>query len=348
MDDYAYLNTRIRFLRSELLDPRVYGELMSLPDLISVRGFLGKTVYEKGLGDSSVSLSWNRLEACVREEWGRAVNKVYQMTDGGPRAYLHGLIAWWEGENLKAIFRGKYNHFGEQEILSILLPVGSLNPSALRELVRQPSVQGIIDMLVTWRSPYSKPLKIALKNQPILKRLDLLELSLDRFIFEDTFKNIKNDGQDGWKFGQMAGLMVDKINLLTAFKAFRERGSALSDPADYFIRGGNHVIPKVFQKLIRAKDLNDLIEIIKQTPYFSVVAGMNPEGGIFPALSLEVGLNRFMLRQARKMAIDDPLGIGLMAGYLLQKYFEVVNLRMIFRTKSYGMYDSDIRLLLVV
>ncbi|MBI1822214.1 MAG: V-type ATPase subunit [Nitrospirae bacterium] len=348
MDDYAYLNARIRFLRSELLDPRVYGELMSLPDLISARGVLGKTVYEKVLGDSSDRPSLSRLEAGIREEWARTVNKIHQMTDGRPKAYLQGLTAWWEGENLKAILRGKTNHFGEQEIFSILLPIGSLNPSALRELVRQPSVQGMVDRLVAWRSPYAKPLNIALKNQPDLKRLDLLELSLDRFIFEEVFKKITNGGQDASLFHQLAGLMVDKLNLLTAFKVFREGGFAASDPADYFIRGGNHVILKVFQKVARAQDLNDAIEMIKKTPYSGVVAGIKPEGELFPALRLEIGLNRFILRRARKMGVDDPLGFGLIAGYFLQKYFEVVNLRMIFRTKSYGMYDSDIRSLLVV
>ncbi|MHB8481954.1 MAG: V-type ATPase subunit [Nitrospiria bacterium] len=348
MDDYAYLNARVRSLRYDLLGNRVYEELMNLPGVSSAGEILGKTVYGKCLPDSPEFPSLNQLEEGLREEWVRTANKIYQMTGGVARVYLEVLMGLWEVENLKTILRGKTHHFGEREILSALLPIGSLNQPALAELVRQPSVEGIMDRLAAWRSPYTKPLRKVLKGQPELKSLYSLELFLDHYIFEDTVKKLKNGDQEAVLFGRLIGLIIDKSNLLTAFKLFREKTDSRFNSMDCFIQGGNHLNLGIFQEIIKTDNLNNVVEIIKKTPYSEAVRELNTEGGILPALRLELGLNRLILRRARRMGIDEPLGFGLIAGYLLQKYYEGINLRVILRTKAYGMYDSDIRSFLVV
>ena len=65
-------------------------------------------------------------------------------------------------------------------------------------------------------------------------------------------------------------------------------------------------------------------------------------------MRLERGLEQIILERARAMSSSDPLSIGLLIGYFLQKYHEVGNLRMILRAKAYGVYPEDVRSLLVM
>ncbi|MBI3606206.1 MAG: V-type ATPase subunit [Nitrospirae bacterium] len=340
MDDYSYLNARIRSMRSELLGETVYETLVAASGLTGFGETLKKTRYEKILQYALENFSLSVFEEKLREEWLRVVNKIYAMMDGVPKNHLDALLCRWEAENLKTIIRGKKNHIGEPEILSVLLPAGALQQSLLAELVRQPSIEALIDLLAVWRSPFAKPLKKALKTGQELKRLESLERSLDIASFEEAFKKTAEEDSNARMLRSLLEISVDRTNLLTAYKIFYERGVELPDESFYFIRGGKGLTLKVYQALSRAKNRSDFKDILQKTPYASV---LNEEG-----IDLERGLDRFMLKKTRRMGIADPLGIGVMADYFFRKTHELTNLRVIARAKSYGMYPADIRTLLVM
>jgi V/A-type H+-transporting ATPase subunit C len=271
------------------------------------------------------------------------------MTEGRPREHLEILLGRWEIENIKTILRGKKADIGIAEILGSVLPTGVFDEAALAELARQPSIQAIVDLLTTWRSPYAKPLRRALKAQRELKGVESLELALDHFYLEDSIRRLKGGDHNASLLRKLMSLLIDKVNLLTAFKISSQGVASLPDIPNYFIDGGAHVPIQVYDAMVRARDLREVVETIRKTPYAEAVEGLEREqGGVSPSVRLERGLDRIILHRVKAMSWSDPLGIGLMAGYLFEKYHEIGNLRIILRSKTYDMYSEDVRSLLVL
>ena len=349
MGDYAYINARVRALRGDLLDQRAYEQLLVQPDIPSARDCLARTVYGKRVGDIPGGAPIMVLEEWLREEWSRTVSKLHRMTEGRSREHLEVVLGRWEVENIKAILRGKRADIGISEILATVLPTGLFDGPALAELARQPSIQAIVDLLTTWRSHYARPLREALRAHRELKGLEPLELALDHYYFEDAMRRLEEGNHSALLLRKLIGLLIDRVNLLTAFKIFSGGATSRSEIPNYFIKGGIHLPIQVYDALVRAQGLMEVIEVIRKTPYSSSVKGLEGEQrGIPSSLRLERGLDQIILERVRAMGSSDPLGIGLLVGYLLQKYHEVGNLRMILRAKAYGMYSEDVRSLLVM
>jgi V/A-type H+-transporting ATPase subunit C len=349
MDDYAYINARIRALRSELLSQQAFEELIALPDLRAVWDYLGHTLYGRESAEIQEGPSIQVLEERLRNHWSRVVAKVHRVTEGRPREHLEILLGRWEVENIKSILRGKKADIGIAEILGSLLPAGFFDQASLAELARQPSIQAIVDLLTTWRSPYAKPLRRVLKAQRELKGVESMELALDHYYLEDAMRKLKGGDHNASLLRKLMGLWIDRINLLTAFKISSQGVASLSDIPNYFIEGGEHVPIQIYDAVVRAHSLMETVEVIRKTPYASAVEGLEREqGGITPSVRLERGLERFILEKVKAMSFPDPLGFGLMAAYLFQKYHEIGNLRIILRSKTYDMYSEDVRSLLVL
>jgi V/A-type H+/Na+-transporting ATPase subunit C len=349
MDDYAYINARIRASRARLLTAKAFEEMIGLPDLPSTWEYLVHSVYGKEGGEIPAQPSLPAGEEWLRDEWSRTISKFYRITDGLPKEYLEILLGRYEVENIKSILRGKKADIGLSEILATVLPTGFFDEAALGELARQPSIQAVVDMLTTWRSPYARPLRKMLSTQRELKGLESLELALDQYYYQWAIGMLKDGDPDAKLLHALIGLFIDRVNLLSAFKISSEGVSSRSDIPGYFIEGGAHVPISVYNAVVRAQDLMEIIEAVRKTPYSVMLEGMETEqGGIPPSIRLERALERFILDKARAMSLTDPLGIGLMMYFLLQKYHEVANIRIILRAKVYDMYPEDVRSLLVV
>lgn len=348
MDDYAYINARIRSWRGGLVDRQTYEAMQGQPDVSAVRSFLSPTIYGKRFEDIPAD-DVGALEEALRREWSQSVLRLHRITDGLPREHLEILLGRWEVENLKAILRGKRADIGVSEILATVLPTGIFDEAALAELAQQPSIEAIVDLLTTWRAPFAKPLKAVLKGQRELKGLESLELALDHYYFRDAVGRLEEGGPDAALLQWVIGLMIDKVNLLTVVKISREGVATPSQIPHYFVEGGKYISLALYHSIIGAKEQREILELIKKTPYSGVVERLEREGeGILLSVRLERELERAIMDKVRVMSHFDPLGIGLMIGYLFQKYHEICNLRILLRAKAYDMYPEDIRPLLVL
>jgi V/A-type H+-transporting ATPase subunit C len=349
MDDYPYINARIRAMRADLLGAEIYDGLLGLPDIERVRDALGTTLYGKALGEAAGRVSIVVMEEGLRHEWLRAVQKLHGIANGRPGELLEILLGRWEAENLKAILRGKKADAGMTEIMAAVLPTGVMDEAALAELARQPSVQGVVDLLATWRSHYARPLRRVLKSQHELKELEPLELALDHYYFENAIAKLEDPDQNTRHLRQFMGLLIDRVNLLTAFKISTGGGASRSDVLSYFLPGGGDLPITVYSDMTRARNPGEMIEAARKTQYLDILQALERERRGVPASAwLERELDRFVLKKARAMGLSDPLGIGLMISYLHQKYHEIGNLRIILRGKAYDMYPEDIRAMLVM
>lgn len=347
MDDYGYVNARIRALRHDLLSREVLGELAGAPDLISARRRLEATAYGPGLLGVPSDAGIEALEAWLRREWTRSIQRLYGFTDGGTRADLELFLRRFEVENLKAVIRGVQAGVGQTEILASVLPTGIFDESALAELARQPSVRSIADLLFTWRLDWARPFRKTIGRDPDLRSLEPLEVALDRFYFESTILRLETLGDSAASLAPLVRLFIDRANLLTASKISSHGVLLGAEAVRYFIEGGETISRTEFEAIAQARDAEAFAGRVARTGFSEIAPRLGQESAVSSTVRLERLCDQVVLDRANRIGRSDPLGPGLMVAYLFSRHHEITNLRLVLRAKAYQMYADDVGLLFV-
>ncbi len=365
MDDYAYINARVRAMEGKLLDRFRYQTLVAQQSVEGIEEWLKSSPYAACLewtmgkaGSRSGHDIGARMDEAFRRDMVRTLAKLRRMTAHRARELMEALLMRWDAYNLKVILRGKRAHAPIEEMLALTIPVGTLGEVALAELARAPTLRAVADTLETWRSPLARPLRDGLKTLGDSDVLQPLEFALDRFALRAALRVTADGNDDDLVVKDYLRLLVDKTNLLTAFRYLEER-SALSgvsgaqqvalghEAGRYYLNAGGRVTPSLFRAVVGAGNLRHGLSLLAETPY-RWLAGRFAETDPVSVPRMEGWLDRWLLHEAIGLARRDPLGIGVATAYIERKVSEVRNLRLIVRGKVSGMGPDHLMAWLVI
>jgi vacuolar-type H+-ATPase subunit C/Vma6 len=95
------------------------------------------------------------------------------------------LLRTYDIHNLKAILRGLSKNVPAGDILTVLLPIGELNMSTLRELAQLNSPREAIDLLASMGLSFAWPLLNIRAEAPGSETFEM-ELALDKWHYEEA------------------------------------------------------------------------------------------------------------------------------------------------------------------
>ncbi len=337
VDDYAYINARVRAMQSRLLDPPSWERLVARNTITDFVDDLMQSPYAEALSFPSLrnDAQPSRVDEALRRDLTACLAKLRDITADRPRELMEAVLLRWDAYNLKTVLRGKRAAAPIEEILASTFPVGRLDEIALAELTRAPTLQGMADTLATWRAPIARPLHDGLRLLGEADTLQPLEFELDRWVFSEACRMVANgDGNDQVVRAYLR-LLVDKTNLLTALRYPDERSVVTSDAARYFLDAKGQFTQAQYKAVAGARDLRHALSVLEATP-FGWLAGTFAEGEPLSLPRLERALDRAIVREAISLSRRDPLGIGIAIAYLERKLNEVRNLRMIQRGQVLG------------
>jgi len=351
MSDFNYLTARLGAMRAGLLTRKAYEELIACPDIPSILAYLLNGPYGpviESVEESAADPA--RIEEGLRRDLSATLSKLFRMSDGDPRESVEMLLGYWDVANVKTILRGKQFLLSPEEIVRSLIPAGDYDEPALWELAKQPSLRAVAELLLTWRSPHAAPLMEALRDYHEPRDLYLLELGLDRSYFLKPGR-LSSDKPSMESLRTFLSFLVDKTNLMTAFKTAEER-LILAERERYFLPGGTRISYPVFVMIQEAGGTGGLTGALAQarsTRFGAVLADVGePPPGIGMLALVEGRLERAVLREAHRIHRSDPLGIGSVLAFLWDKIHELMNLRMILRGRSVNLPEPALRALLTM
>ena len=175
-------------MKSRLLDRRTMDELVRKPDVDSLIVELEKTPYKEDIADASTRYAGIYcIEYALRRNYTRTFRKIMGIVKGEPaETYIRIFLRRWDIQNVKTILRGKSFHIPQDEIFECLVPAGDLDDVTLGEMIQQPDVKAVIDLLATWRVPYAKPLTRHFPEYAGERNLIVLESALDQYLLPVT------------------------------------------------------------------------------------------------------------------------------------------------------------------
>jgi V/A-type H+-transporting ATPase subunit C len=342
--DYGYCNARARGMRSRLLNAAYLDQLMAAADLSKVIGLLMDSEYSPELEEQLIhGHSTAAVDEALKVNMVRTFRKVMGFVNGEAEFLLATLLGRWDLFNIKTIIRGKHMKLSAEEIEESLFAVGLFSAVDLSALCREQDARAVADTLVTWAVPYSEPLRAAMPEYMRTNDLSLLELALDKYYFEWAAGRLSGKGPNARLTRKLLGVQTDAINLLTVFRLQKADVEGI-DIERFFLPGGLNVSKDLFLALAPLSDVDEVVDRLKRTPYGMqldpVVINYIEEGSISV---FERALEDFVMRKALAAGRGDPLGVGIVIGYLWAKQNEITNLRIIVKGKAVGMPPDRMR-----
>jgi V/A-type H+/Na+-transporting ATPase subunit C len=342
--DLSYLNARIRAWKSELLDKNTLYGLIDASDIKALITSLKETVYARDLEIASARYERETdvLEGGLRANPAQTFKRLWDYAPKQGKTMLRGVFSIWEAYNLKAILRARDKGISPDESISILIPIGDMDETALNELNRTHDIHGISTLLSTWGSPYARPIRDVLERYIKERQLITVELALDRFAHDYSISLTSGHDMNRRIINYFVKERINSINIATLLKLC---GEALSqaNAYNYFLEGGGIIDKGNFLKLAGSKSKRELMEkladLVKDSHWEKTIRTADPDETFF----IEEQLEELMTREMCRLSVTEPLSIALSVCFIYKKIREIKNLRLIARAKVFGIPAMEIK-----
>ncbi len=342
--EYDYINARIKGMKSRLLDPSVFESLLLKPDVDSIIAELENTPYKEEIERATVQYSGIKcIEVALRNDFTKAFRKIFGFMKGGEsETYITILLSRWDIQNIKTILRGKNIHIPSSEIIECLVPAGQLDDTTLVELIKQPDVKAVIDLLATWGIEYSKPLTRNFKEYSEKRDISILEYAIDKFYYENAINKLSEDSYDDRLILDMISTEIDVTNIKNVLKMIRDK-IEIEQAETFLIKGGITLDIEKLLSMLRSGTLEGAMKFLDVTPY-KFLSELHEDAFKREKISdFEKELERYLIKRGISRFLGDPLSIAVAVGYVWAKYNEITNIRIIARCKTADITEKEIR-----
>ncbi|UCC54793.1 MAG: V-type ATPase subunit [Anaerolineaceae bacterium] len=334
MSDFDYGNARLRAMKSRLLTCQALEELAgaeSMPELINA---LTKTAYRQAI--EAALAQYAGIEVITqarRNNLIQTISKVRHFFSGQAEELATWVFRRYDVDNIKSILRGLSQQVPANEILGATLPIGELQSADLDTMARSAHARAAIDLMATWRIPLAQPL-LALRAERAGADLFEMELALEQWYFQAAMTATKENGES---LRQSLMRHADVSNIMTALRLIGETEAVTflrqhfdtQDATPLYI-GPGHVTFALLTKAARQDSVSRATETLTRTSYGATLASVLEQYRATYRLSdFEYALQRQQLKHAMSLLIRDPLGIGVLIGYMALKTNELANLHRI-------------------
>jgi V/A-type H+-transporting ATPase subunit C len=351
MAGFDYGNARLRAMKSRLLTKRDVEALINSGSVRGVITVLTQTDYQRFIESALTrSIGLDCIDEALNKNLINTVKRIknfYQDNAGDEVALV---LRSYDIHNLKVILRGLTANVALSEILEATLPVGELDVAILNELASAAGSRACVDMLASMGFVYAQPLmKLRGKHPGALT--SEMELELDRWQVDNAYKTVSNFPGNGDVLLSAYRIMADLVNLNTVLR-FSHAPSERKFLRDWLGKEGLEQLfigPGIlsFSMLARAGNqdtVNAAVDCLKGSPYDKALAASLASYAHSARLSdFEKQLIHYRLGWMSEQITKDPLGIGVVLGYLALKTTEIGNIRWIAKGIDMGLSMFTLR-----
>ena len=336
-----YVNARIHGMSSRLITTHGFERLIAQPSLDGIITELEKTPYHEEIVEARIlHTGISCIEYALRKNLMKTYRKILALVEGEKSArYIVIFLKKWDVQNIKTIIRGKNIQTPNEEISGCLIPAGTMDETTLIELVKQPDIRAVVDLMATWGIEYALPLTRNIGEFSERNEIGMLEYALDEYYFESALKELSGKRHDDRIFRDLIGTEIDIRNIKTALIMVRDSVSP-DDAAPLILKGGKEIDHKIIQNMLQAKKIPDAVHLLEPTSYRFLMNIPDIEVSLGKISVIEKELDRFLIRNGAAMFRGDPFSFTIVIGYLWAKLNEITNIRVIARCREAGMPDE--------
>jgi vacuolar-type H+-ATPase subunit C/Vma6 len=317
--DYAYANTRLRVMKSQLLSESELESFTRAKNLDDFVDALKQTHYNEVFSGME-NVDEYEVEKVLRLDLLQTIRKVTYIVPPSCEPFVETLARKYEFSLIKQVLNSQAGKVSA-EAIEAKLPVGGsedLFSKGFEEMITKIISLSIADIATLLKRRY--PDLDDFLGEP--KDKLAIFLALDQYYFASMRKAIGAfSGQDRKTAAMLAALETDCANIMMLFRA-TARGY---DPMKFMIPGKGHYL-KIMSKYV-ANDVEGVMRKLSSTRYGRVLAEpfalYAKTKSFFP---MELALKMYIVKQSRLIMARHPFSIDYMLGYVKLKEMEVEDL----------------------
>lgn len=318
-DDYAYINTRVRVMRTKLLSGRALDAALaagSYQEFLRVlaEGDFGDQMRETTAQDAGLP----ELDRALSQNFFATAQRVIGFADGESKTEIEALVMKWDLMNLKTLARGIVGGRGQEAILGGYVPAGTLKHTTLQAAASASDLAAAASAVSVGGHVLAPAFRKAVAAYNTSQRLLDLEVALDKGYYDYALKVSRDNS--------MRRYLAKEIDVTNALIARANKGTA--PDLGLFVAGGR----------------------LDSAAYARLVSGdasaVPDLAGVLEADSLdeaEVVARGVLDKSARSLSVSDSMGVGIILDFLRRKEMEIAKLRLIGRGKFYNLPSEHIR-----
>ncbi|GGK31879.1 v-type ATP synthase subunit C [Deinococcus malanensis] len=323
-DDYSYINTRVRVMRTKLLDGRALDAALASGSYQEFLRVLSETDLGANMRETTTEgAGLPELDRALSQNLFATTQKVLGFADGEAKREIQALLMKWDLVNLKTIVRGIVSGRGADAILEGLIPGGTIRPAALQTAAQSTDLQSAAAAIAISGHPLAQAMRNGAAAYGSSNRLLDLEVALDQGYYRYALQVARNTS--------LRRYLTREIDVTNALIARAARGTGAQAQAldpNLFVSGGS--LDAGGYSRLSGGDAGGVANI----------------AAILEAPSMEeaeVAARTALDTAARNTAAGDPEGVGIILDFLRRKEIEIAKLRLIGRGKYYDLPTDQIR-----
>ncbi len=227
-------------------------------------------------------------------------------------------------------------NLSSEDIETAIFPLLELDEPKLKALISKDSPSEVLELLISFRIPLPFIISSKLIKKVREKDINFVENYLERSYFEWAEGKLRGKNGNAEFIKYMINSWADLKNIIGVCLYLKYNVSPF---------GKIELLPLGFlsdykrKSLLKANNLKEVSEILSNTKYRELSKLIVEEN----LLSFEKRFEEVLSLWAIKGFIRDPLSISIPLAFIIAKYNEVVNLRIITYGKYHGLEPPEIR-----
>jgi len=170
-----------------------------------------------------------------------------------------------------------------------------------------------------------------------------IENELDKFYYNELLKLTHGLPRRKKEFKNFLKDEMDILNIKTVLRLKRENIEK-KKILEHLILTDSEIDKKFMQKMVEAKNMEELLNILRKTQYKDLIPKEIEES----LIDIELRLDQYLIRRSLLSTHQTPLTMSAILNFMFTKDIEVKNIRNIVKAKQLGLEEDFIEKKLVV
>jgi len=343
---YAFINAKIRGMKTKLLEPKDFESLIGAKDTHSIIRILQSTKYPEEFSKLSGEISLEKIDRIFTENFIATFESLRMVAPSNIRKFLSVIGKKYEAEVIKSLLRSKYADLPVNEALFYTIPIGVYTEETIRRIYMKPNLKSLIESIPD--DGFKAALSDAWRDFERDRNLLSLETALDHYVYNSIFAYIRMLGHEDYPGAyNFYGTEIDlnNINIVLRGKAADLNPAIIQR---MIVREGLRVKKEILLEGIRARSVVDAankLAVSIYAPYIIKGAKKYQQTGNISIL--ERVLDEFLMNRCRLLLARFPFSLETILGFITLKYFETRNIKALIIGKEEKLAPSVIREFLV-
>lgn len=337
---FTAINTKVRVLKSKLLDKKDYLQLMEKEGLRSQVNYLKEnTAYNEVLDNLADVDDIYEVEICLKRYFMHQYNKLIPYFTGEYRKLLKSMLLRFEIEDIKYFLRALDRKDDLSRIKNTMILNEFYSKLDINKLSKSKSLEEFIEGLKG--TVYYNILKPYI-NEAHQKILFYMEMNLDRFYFNLLkSQSLKLDKEDSILYGEMLGKNIDLLNIQWIYRGLKFYSLSPEELINYTLPNGYEFNYEKIKKMCYSTE-DKLKEIVLSSIYDFL---FDTENDI--DLFMERRTERYLFYQFLNTFKRGRFDIATVVAYIHLLEYEIRDIISILEAKKYGLSSDEIKEFLV-